>query len=607
MAEKWGIENLELDGNYQNNTRPFDENDDAWDTAAMGGWLQNSGDWAGFHTNGAGNQEYANGAEFHLSRVHIHGIGGNGIATNPQGPKIIADNVAVGNSVRNHSIYHFNSSEQIKNIKTYGYQWSPPMKLGSKDDNVTTYDGVTFEDLIENPEGYRQQMVFNIIGGNTTIKNASIDLRGSYSGITTMVFMTASRPNISMRDFEVWTGDNGLQLYDFRATPPDVMTFENWTINSNGTGVSIISSQQDDSFLVKDVTVEEGNSASGAATDRIFQRAQSAKYDNLSRPSRFDVVNLQYTRPLDGVMFKGGGGPDNVSNSLPRGLFIRDSSFPAGADFFDDDGRWSAFGDTDDNFRDQRIYLDNTTIDLPASWVYPFGNNTDRGPDRHGIGSAEETTATFMLRDVEDHSGHVSDQTGTFTSDASDEGNDYVLIPTNLLYRAWGRSATVTSGNRTVQSVEVANSNGTLRGTARGVGQREPYLKVNLDAAIQAGNTIAVDWEAHVTPLDEYQTTGVFVSRPVYDRTSGSHKGTLTSGNGPFMFDLRGVVVSQESKDVVSYSASSGNTSVVTANVQSDDYTLELTEQGTGTATITVTGEIPGVGSATDTFEVTIE
>jgi hypothetical protein len=45
----------------------------------------------------------------------------------------------------------------------------------------------------------------------------------------------------------------------------------------------------------------------------------------------------------------------------------------------------------------------------------------------------------------------------------------------------------------------------------------------------------------------------------------------------------------------------------VTANVQSDDYTLELTEQSAGTATITVTGEISGVGTATTTFEVTVK
>jgi hypothetical protein len=67
------------------------------------------------------------------------------------------------------------------------------------------------------------------------------------------------------------------------------------------------------------------------------------------------------------------------------------------------------------------------------------------------------------------------------------------------------------------------------------------------------------------------------------------------------------VAASQESREKIVYTASSGDTSVVTANVQSDDYTLELTEQGTGTATITITGSIDGIGTTTDTFQVTIE
>jgi hypothetical protein len=129
---------------------------------------------------------------------------------------------------------------------------------------------------------------------------------------------------------------------------------------------------------------------------------------------------------------------------------------------------------------------------------------------------------------------------------------------------------------------------------------RDPYLRVNLDGTIQANETIEVEYSAYVTPPDDYQTTGLFVSRPVYDKS-------YTSGNGPFTVDLRGVAVSQESRDKVVYTASSGDPSVVTASVQSDDYTLELTEQGTGIATITVDAEIPGVGTATTTFEVTVE
>jgi hypothetical protein len=206
----------------------------------------------------------------------------------------------------------------------------------------------------------------------------------------------------------------------------------------------------------------------------------------------------------------------------------------------------------------------------------------------------------------------VSDESGTYTSDAGDEGNDYVLIPTSLMTLAKEKTATVTSGSRTVQSVENADSDGNVQtfdpDNPQAFDPRDPYLKVNLDAPIQAGNTITLDWTARVTPQADYSPTGVFVARPVADTS-------YASGNGPFTIDLRGVASSQETQDPVQYSVSSGDSSVVTATVNSYEdpngnqvpWELELTEQSTGTATITVDAEIPGVGTAQTTFEVTVE
>jgi hypothetical protein len=599
LISKWGAQDIEIDGNYPNNTLPFNENDGTFDTAAIEGWVQNSGDWAGFHTNGAGAQDFASNSEMHWDRVHIHDMGGNGVATRPRGPEVYADKVSVGNMVRNHSVYHFNNTEKIKNISTYGSMWSPAFKIGSKDDDPTIYMDLRYHSPEPNPEGFRQQELVNVIGDNFDINGFEADLRGTNAGIGTG-FVSDKPTSNRYEDVTIYTNDGqGFDVAKHRDSVQDDL-YKSFTIYSNGSGVRLWGNNRDQGMTFEDITIEVGQNASGNASANIFKRPMDGKYSFLDQPARIDVINYTHKRATDGFVFKGGGGPDNVQNSLPRDLYIIDSTLPAGAPFFEDNGRWSAFGDTDDNFRDQRIYLVNTTIDLPASWVYPFGNNSDRGPDRHGIGSADGTTATFMLRDVQDHSGRVSDQTGSYTSDASDEGNDFVLISTNLIYRAWGRSATVTSGNRTVQSVEVVNSDGTLRSKARGVNQREPYLKVNLDAAIQAGNTITVDWEAHATPLDEYQKTGVFIGRPVYDKS-------FASGGGAFTVDLRGVLESQESKEAPTYTASSGDTSVVTANVQGDGYTLTLTEQGTGTATISVTGEVEGIGTATSTFEITVE
>ncbi len=602
MAEKWGIEDLELYGNYQNNKQPFDESDDAWDTNSIETWLQNSGDWAGWHTNGAGNQEFASGAVAHFDNVNVHGYGGNGIATRPD-LKVEANNVRAANSVRNHSLYHF-WGDDLTNITAEGHSWAVPLKLGSKNDNPVTYTDITYRAGAPNPEGYIDNEVFNIIGRNVVMDGITIDMRG---GANRRGWLADKGTSNEYKNATIYTNSDGSWTLQAPRSIPNDELFENFTIYSNGSGPKITSGFNQSGMTFKDFTIKAGESATGSSTSPpISMRLGPDEFDSLLLPSRINIINLNYDRDLNRA-FKGGGGKD-VPNSTPRGIFIEDTNIDNGG-FFTANGAWSAFGDTDENFRKARFYLHNSILNFPSSFVYPFGSWSDRGPNRHGIGSAEETTATFMLRNVEDHSGRVSDETGTFTSDASDEGNDHVLIPTNLLYRAWGRSATLVNGpsGLSITGVEVANGDGTLRGTARGVGQREPYLKVNFDSTIGSGEPVEIDWEAHVTPLDEYQTTGVFVSRPVYDRISGSHKGTLTSGGGPFSFDLRGVVVSQESKDVVSYSASSGDPSIVTANVNPDGYTLELTEQGTGTATITVTGEIPGIGTATDTFEVTVE
>lgn len=601
LAEKWGIQDVELDGNYPNNKHPFNRSD--FDSFGLEGWLQNSGDWCGFNTTGKGSKSYASDAVAHFDNVYVHHYGANGMATS-RGLEIDANNVRGANSVRNHSLYHF-WGDNISNITAKGYSWAVPLKLGSKDDERATYSNVTYEAGDPNPEGYVDSEVFNIIGGNLEIDGITIDMRGGKNR-TGWINDKATTNEYRNATIYTSTAQSTFTLQAPRAKPNDEL-FENFTIYSNGDGPEIAGrgfTQKGMTF--KDFTIEVGQNASGASTQPPLGMTLSDKFSNLDRPGRLDIKNLNYKRTLNAVLFKGGGGSDDVKNGLPRDFFISGSSFD-NSDLFDSDGRWSLYGDTDENFRNARFYLHDTTIELPSSYKYPTPNWEDRGPIRHGIGSADGAHAPFKLRDVTDQAGRVSDQTGTYTSDASDEGNDFVLISTNLIYRAWGRSATVTSGNRTVQSVEVVNSDGTVRSKARGVNQREPYLKVNLDNAIQNGNTITVDWEAYATPLNEYQTTGAFVSRPVYDRTSGSNKGPLTSGDGPFTFDLRGVVVSQESKDVPNYTVSSGDTSVATVSMQGDGYTLELTEQGTGTATITVAGEILGIGTATDTFKVTVE
>jgi hypothetical protein len=202
------------------------------------------------------------------------------------------------------------------------------------------------------------------------------------------------------------------------------------------------------------------------------------------------------------------------------------------------------------------------------------------------------------LRNCTDASGRKSDQVNqSYTATSTDESNGYALIPTNLISRAWVKSVTANAGYN-VTSVEIANADGTLRADDD-TNQHEPYLKVLVDGTITQGDTFT--WTARVTPLSDYRTTGLFIAREIADQS-------YTSGNGPFTVDLRGTASSQEDQTTQkTYTVSSGDTSVVTPSVKSDGYTLELTEQSAGTTTIRVSAEIPDVGTATTTFEVTVE
>jgi hypothetical protein len=243
-----------------------------------------------------------------------------------------------------------------------------------------------------------------------------------------------------------------------------------------------------------------------------------------------------------------------------------------------------------------RLYLDNTTFNVPA----PRPSYRADGFNKYALGE----NPRIRLRNSQDQEGRVSDAAGTYTSDSTDEGNDYVLIPTSLMSRAQERSATVISGARSVTGIEVANADGTPRpwdpGNPQESDQRDPYLKVNLDGTIQPGNTITVDWTARVTPLDQYRATGVFTSRPVADQS-------LTTNDGSLTIDLRGVAASQESKQPIEYAASSESADVAAVSVGDNGYVLTVTPQNPGTTVVTVTGSIDGIGGATTTFNIDVE
>jgi hypothetical protein len=628
MVKKFGVESLEIDGNIDGNHKVFENVDGKY--GGVQKKLQNGNQWNGIMSRPTEPWSLPEGGvSAELIDTYIHSFPGNGISGNWRKLDFSpSENVRVGAAPRNHQLYRTMGLHDGWTIEGAG--WASLIKV----------IGASFNDLTVKPSpnelydewGVSWKIVFGHHAkgfgadwsnfGNSPdlthidVDNFTVDLTNAPTdGRYPSIFLFKARgyggsytngtvltpPSKSMEFFRATsTNGNG---------PARGYKIQDVTVTDQGGGVTAVGGDAFTHVVLDNVTIESDRSTTPNLklfNLQSFGPGTYAEYngDTVARPmpmaARLDVTNLQ-TQPRRGNPFRvwnmNGEHPMNVFVS---GSVIDNSPADRSSRFFGPaNGDRSVFVDV------FRLYLNETAINARE----PEPDYRDLAFHRYLLNPEK----TLRLRNcTSPRTDRVSDASGTYTSGTGDEGNSYVLIPTSLMSLAQETDATVTSGNRTVQSVENVDANGNVLtwdpSNPQAFDPRDPYLRVNLDGPIQSGNTITIDWTARVTPTADYQPTGVFVARPVANQS-------YTSGNGPFTIDLRGVASSQETQDPVRYSASSSDASVVTTSVNSyqdtDDnqipWELELTRQGTGTATITVTATIDGVGTATDTFEVTIE
>jgi hypothetical protein len=619
-STKIGMYNLEFNGNLDNNLDPLENRSD-YDNIQP--YLQNSGDWNAWYTTGKGADSYEKGFEVYIDNVYAHSYGANTFAgggagfdpagasfkvTGQNGP---STNVHLVDAARNHQVYGMPGDKKDWTID--GYFWASPIKFGSRNSTPSYWEDIEVRGMPPNPFPFGlPRNVWSTNGVNITVNGMLVDLRNTTVEDQDIQQIAIDQtgaydPSVNgnsgnaYKNFTIKASENDdfvlLGMYFSQHSP---ILWENVTVEDYGGTVTVGSPSQSHTYNVtyKSFTLEpQGNldpikspKQDGARFSAITGLRGFGPDDRVPEAMRRDFINFDWNRAFNNTLM-GIGGTGQENGKHPFDQYVIDSSFKNR----DIDGRGNIFRVTSNDYTTispshtwLRMYMDNTTINVVQ--------------DLHKWTGAD---AVLRMRNCQDREGRTSDASGTYTSTTTDEGSDFVLIPTSLMTRPGETSATVTSGNRTVQSVEIANSDGTLRSDDN-TDEEDPYLKVTLDAAIQSGGTIDVDWAVRVTPLDEYRTTGLFVARPVPDKT-------FSGGSGPFTVDLRGVASSQETKAheqpkrYITYSATSSDTGVVTASVQENGYTLELTDQSAGTATITVTGSIDGVGTTTDTFEVTVE
>jgi hypothetical protein len=628
---RFGAKSLELDGNRENNLAPIEDPNDLY--TGVRGKLLSGENWNGMAGKGSNSGAWnpADDAVGLLEDIYIHDFPGNGLVPNGidwTGTK----NVRVENAFRNHQFYLRETVGHIDKAQIEGWGWGSLIKVTKgkyTDIDITPAPNPIKERFPDNWADMDWEKVWDHhgkgfglewIGDSERIATMTIDV-DNFSVDMSNTNNTTPNQVIADRGYggEYTNGtvlsDPGNQTTLLKAVgasgPIRDYTYENITVTNQGGGVYLFNGTASATHITaKDITLKAAGDVSGPDGAKFFKLIMHNDFTEnngenkvpLSMAGRMELINVKTQQPRSASIFK--VGPKD--NAHPYNFFVLDSKID----------------NTDAGYRSKNLLFDGTrdSQQILAEKARMMLSNTTfnvyspppeyREAKFHTYVLNDEKT--IRLRNCTSIGGRESDESGTYTSTASDEGNNYVLIPTSLMTLSQETDVTVTSGSRTVQSVENADSGGNVLtfdpANPQAFDPRDPYLRVNLDAPIQSGSTITLDWTARVTPTEDYQTTGVFIARPVANKT-------YASGGGPFTVDLRGVAASQETQDPVQYSASSDDTSVVTANVNeilsstrtNVPWELELTEQGTGTATVTVNATINGIGTATDTFEVTVK
>ena len=606
------FQDLWIDGNVRNNMDVFNNPDDYEfsNGDSIFQWLQDSGDWSGFYTKG---NDIIDGELLSFEDVRMEDLGASGLAVGRFDDlwDIQTSNLHIKDTRRNHLLYG-PTGNGLDDITLEGQYWGGNPLYDPRGTTArSTYTNLTVKNIYAGQFGYNTIIASR--GGGLDLDGFTIDLKSSSKdgGVRPAILAVEGLGNTFKNGtIEGYLPENYpldddpliLQQRGFGDGDATKTTLiDGLTVTDNGVSMQLAEKNYPTArqVVVKNFEYKAAGGVTGGGDIGTYRApAKSSNpvpgdhawriyYENFDWKTptedtwETDAANGRLgSLPLDWYMVTG-----SVNNQHTYNRFL---NLPGGVSYEAVQRQVRLFL----NDFEIRTQTDERSSDNAKEWHF------DLAPGN-----------PVRLRNVTDTDGRVSENSGTYTSDADDEGNDFVLIDPNLISHPHQRSATVTNGTPSITSVEGAKPDGTaVNGAIEGnLGDaQEHVLRVNLDQSIQGGNTIDIDWSAQVTPDDAYQTTGLFVARKVVS-SDGSAGLSFSSGFGSSTYDLRGVASSQESGEKIVYTASSGDPSVVTANVQSDDYTLELTEQGTGTATITVTGEIENVGTATTTFEVAVD
>ena len=510
----WKLYNLELDGNYQGNLVPLEDN--ALYARALGvqSTLQNTPAWNGFSTSNHSGRIVPHPQYGVMEEVHIHGYGGNCFLGHGN-TSVTGRNVMLGDSVRNHVFYGLHGT--MTNVTVHGFSWAAwgksehchfyGLHFKHLRDFDFTADGWNVAAQLMTFEGMRRGPGTLLTGAEAdrwrqvgvSIEGGQWDLDGFTEAHMNGPLIYGGGQHLSVRNVTIMgppgTGAAGQTTIASEITlGGDSELYEGWSFKNVTVmqrGVPLVWTNKDPSngtLTIEDCSIQDlrGYEGDGAAAGPLFLQIAGPRRagPNAQLPRRAVLSRNRFIRPLTTLAKV----DVTDANATPIEIVVQDCTIPfTGTKILSsENGTGTIAGMTLPLELDKiRVYFERTMIGF-------------------GTGSLTDLELFFALtrfRNCTTLDGLTSEDGGTLNLVAAG-GETHLDAPTGLLWAPAVVHVTPRSAQAAARYawVEVLASDGATA-IAAVADRRSPVLRLHFDQPLGAGETIALAWDAAVRPF----------------------------------------------------------------------------------------------------------
>lgn len=490
-----GLEDIVLDGNWENNQDAFQRSDEFGGNSALETELRNSPGWAGFVANNHGEQNIPLGQQLTIRNVAVIGYGSNGLLGNANNVWL-GENVLLGNSVWNHVWYAAGGT--WKNLTFTGFAWTHGTPSWGHIENLVYENGsigpyrpaetlmsLRVPDIYDASETPPSQRYIRSDGTTIplgiSIDGFYIDTRGTgikypIAGIGANVELTngvliESGTVIGYLYTEL---GNGYQ----KALYPNNL-IENIKVYQVGPAKGhLIGRMNVTESTVRNIEVIDLNDSVPTGRLAILSEANRRNHQSWENPQTIYFEDIQYHSSHEYLIRTA-----VADDAAGRDIYIRNSRFNNRGNKVVVGSNWS--GELDSFTGDHnklRVFFDN--VELNLGW--------DKYQSQlellFAVGYFRNVTATNLDR--------FSEDSGTFEYSANG-GENYLDIPTNLFWVPEFIDVSESTGSSgLISQIEV-----TYPSSSYGPNRSKPSLRVHFTRSLNSQESVSLLWSAAVRPF----------------------------------------------------------------------------------------------------------